>query len=165
MIGQMNSKELYKDVMSFIQPSENVIERLNDMTETKTKFRPTKSFIAVLVILATLIFAGITANAATDGAVAEYINNTVKVLVNGKEADADITIGKNGEKCVRIDSGFKDGTNEIVIENEENGTEDIIHYDVQFEDDGVAFSSDGYVVVKVNNFQEPTTSESKQQID
>lgn len=154
----MNNKELYIDVMSGIQPSEDVIERIMDMTKPKRKFRPRKSLIAVLVIVAMLAFGSITANAATDGAVAEYISNTVKVLVNGKETASSVTTDKNGDKHIKIDGKVTDGANEIVIKDEENGTEDVIHYDIHVEDDGVEWSGDAGYVIEADNFREPTTS-------
>lgn len=157
----MNNKELYIDVMSGIQPSKDVIERIMDMTNQKKKFRPRKSLIAVLVVIAMLAFGGITANAATDGAVAEYISNTVKVLVNGKETDSTVTTDENGGKHIEIDGKVQDGANEIVIKDEENGTEDVVHYDIQFENDGVEWSSDSDVNISADNFQEPTTSVQK----
>ena len=51
----MNNKELYIDVISRIQPSENVIERIMDMTNQKKKFRPRKSLIAVLVVIGIIV--------------------------------------------------------------------------------------------------------------
>ena len=157
----MNNKELYIDVISRIQPSEDVIERIMDMTNQKNKFRPRKSLIAVLVVIAMLAFGGITANAATDGAVAEYISNTVKVLVNGKETDSTVTTDENGEKHVKIDADIKDGENEIIVNNEETGEEEIVHYEIEFEDGGVEWSSSGSksgITIETHNFQEPTTS-------
>lgn len=124
----MNNKELYIDVMSGIQPSENVIERIMDMTDSKRKFKPKKSLIAVLVVIAMLAFGGITANAATDGAVAEYIRNTVKAFVMTDE---------NGEKCAVIVGDMQDGAGEIVVIDEETGEEEIAHYQIAPEDDSV----------------------------
>lgn len=123
----MNNKELYIDVMSGIQPSENVIERIMDMTNQKKKFRPRKGLVAVLIIIATITVGGITANAATDGAVAKYIRNTVKALV---------TTGENGEKLVTID-GKVQGAGEIVLKDENGTTEGVLHYDLQSDDDTV----------------------------
>lgn len=59
----MNNKELYIDVMSDIQPSEDVIERIMDMTkDTKTKKRfklaPSIALVAVFAILVTGVFGG-----------------------------------------------------------------------------------------------------------
>lgn len=154
----MSNKELYKSVMSSVQPSEDVIERIMDMTNAKKKFRPKRGLVAVLVIVAILAFGGITANAATDGAVAEYISDTVKVLVNGKETASTVTTNENGEKHIKIDGKVTDGANEIVIKDEENGTEDVIHYDIQVADDGVEWSGDSDYVIEADNFKEPTTS-------
>lgn len=123
----MNNRELYIDVMSGIQPSENVIERIMDMTDSKRKFKPKKGLIAVLVVIAILAFGGITANAATDGAVAEYISNTLTALV---------TTGENGEKLVTID-GEVQGAGEIVLKDENGTTEGVLHYDIQSDDDTV----------------------------
>lgn len=145
----MNNKKLYIDVISRIQPSEDVIERIMDMTNQKNKFRPRKSLIAVLVVIAMLAFGGITANAATDGAVAEYISNTVKAFV---------TTGENGEKLVKIDGEIQDGAGEIVLIDENGTTEGVLHYDIQSDDDGVEWSSDSDVNISADNFQEPTTS-------
>lgn len=145
----MNNRELYIDVMSGIQPSENVIERIMDMTNQKNKFRPRKSLIAVLVVIAMLAFGGITANAATDGAVAEYISNTLTAFV---------TTGENGEKLVTIDGELQDGAGEIVLIDENGTTEGVLHYDIQSDDDGVEWSIDSDASINANNFQEPTTS-------
>lgn len=137
--------------MSGIQPSENVIERIMDMTDSKRKFKPKKGLIAVLVVIAMLAFGGITANAATDGAVAEYISNTLTALV---------TTGENGEKLVTID-GEVQGAGEIVLKDENGTTEGVLQYDIQSDDDGVEWSSDSDASINANNFQEPTTSAQK----
>lgn len=153
----MNRKE-FKNAMSGVQPSEQTIERIMDMAQSKKRIRIKRGLVTVLVIVAILAFGGITANAATDGAVAEYISDTVKVLVNGKETASSVTTDKNGDKHIKIDGKVTDGANEIVIKDEENGTEDVIRYDIQIEDDGVEWSGDEGYVVEADNFKEPTTS-------
>lgn len=153
----MNRKE-FKNAMSGVQPSDKTIERIMDMAQSKKRIRIKRGLVTVLVIVAILAFGGITANAATDGAVAEYISDTVKVLVNGKETASSVTIDKNGDKHIKIEGKVTDGANEIVIKDEENGTEDVIRYDIQIEDDGVEWSGDAGYVVEADNFKEPTTS-------
>ena len=153
----MNKKE-FKNAMSGVQPSEQTIERIMDMAQSKKRIRIKRGLVTVLLIVAILAFGGITANAATDGAVAEYISDTVKVLVNGKETASSVTTDKNGDKHIKIEGKVTDGANEIVIKDEENGTEDVIRYDIQIEDDGVEWSGDAGYVVEADNFKEPTTS-------
>lgn len=157
----MNNKEMYIEVMSNIQPSEDVIERIMDMTNQKKKIMPRKSLVTVLIVVALLAFGGITANAATDGEVANYISNTVQVLINGKEANSTISKDDNGNDHIKIDGDIQNGSNEIVVKNEKNETEDVLHYNINFGDDYVSWGSDSSKTIEADNFQEPTTSIQK----
>lgn len=57
----MNNRELYKDIMSGIQPSEQSVERIMDMTkESKKKFKlaPALALVACVAIVVTGVFGG-----------------------------------------------------------------------------------------------------------
>lgn len=156
------NKEEFVSVMSGVQSSDETLERIMNMTTPKKHFRVRKSLVVVLAIIMILALGGVSANAATDGAVAEYISNTVKVLVNGKETDSEITTDENGSKHIKINGDLQtNGENEIVIKNDKDGTEQIVHYEIQSNDKETAWSLDGDTYVVANNFQEPTTVAQK----
>lgn len=58
----MNNRDFYKDIMSNVQPSEESVERIFDMSNKKTKKRiklaPVLAFAACLTILVTAVFGG-----------------------------------------------------------------------------------------------------------
>lgn len=85
------NKNDYKKAMSAVRPSDQTVERIMDMTQTKKRRGLKKGIVAVLVILAVLICGGITANAATDGALFE----NVKLFINGEEVAADDFVDYN----------------------------------------------------------------------
>ncbi len=106
----MTNKEKYINSFSGVEPSEEVKERILRMTKTKKRysFKALAVAVAVFVMLA---MAMLTANAATDGAVGEKINEVSKeisekitVLFNGEEVEADCKtetfVDENGNKGV-----------------------------------------------------------------
>ncbi len=76
----------YKEAFSFVVPSESSVERIFDMTK-KRKFN-LRPFLIAAVIMTFLAVSMVSANAATDGAIAEGIDRaieSVKILINGEE--------------------------------------------------------------------------------
>lgn len=155
----MNNRELYKEAMSGIRPSPLVIERILDMTETKKKYMPKKGLVAVLVIISLFIIGCVTANAATDGAVAEYISNSVRVFINGKEIDADIIKAENGENKIVLKESIPvpDGDAEVVIV-ERDEMENDVWIDIQSDENGVEIVKNSDTIIEADGFYEPTTA-------
>lgn len=88
------NKTNYKNTFSQIHPSDEIVERILDMTNKKQPIVFKKAFAIVLVIALIICSAGIMADATTDGEVSEKISEVadnvskkIKVLINGKEAD------------------------------------------------------------------------------
>ncbi len=76
----------YKEAFSVVVPSESSVERIFDMTK-KRKFN-LRPFLIAAVIMTFLAVSMVSANAATDGAIAEGIDKaieSVKILINGEE--------------------------------------------------------------------------------
>ncbi len=155
----MNKNE-YKKAMSGVHPSDQVIERIMDMTDNKKRKGFKKGLIAVLVVMSVLLCTGLTANAATDGAVADAINesiNKVKIKINGKEVDADAKLKKYVDQNGRTVSEYE-------ISIPENDAK--IEGEIISDGEGVEFSSgstgvEGDVRIETDDFIEPTTSTDK----
>lgn len=154
----MTDREFYKEAMSGIQPSELVIERILDMTETKKIFMPKKSIAVLVAIVALFVIGCVSANAATDGAVADYISQTVRVIINGKETTPRVTTNENGDQQIELDLDMDEGVNEIEIYSEEGGTTTAVHYEIKIDEDGVEAGGNGDVLISANNYIEPTTA-------
>lgn len=157
------NKNDYKKAMSGVHPSEQAVERIMDMTNSKKRKGFKKGLIAVLVVMAVLFCSGLTANAATDGAVAQTISegiNSIKLKINGKEVEADKYISNVGEYV--DDKGRTVSEYEISIPDEDAK----IDYEIAKDDDGVEFnmSAEGVmdeIQIETDDVTEPTTSENK----
>ena len=74
-------RDNYKKAFSQINPSEETIERIFEMTEKKRFKRIHKGLIIAVALIAVLLCGSLTANAATDGALFEGIS----LIMNGEE--------------------------------------------------------------------------------
>lgn len=163
----MNKNE-YKKAMSGVHPSEQAVERIMDMTNSKRRKGLRKGVIAVLVILSVLLCSGLTANAATDGAVAEAINQGIKRItlrINGEEVDPDkylVSYNKHIDENGKTVEKYGYALHEDV--NVEDGAS--IEYEVITDDEGVEIRAEGSGVdgefqIETEDFIEPTTSTNK----
>ena len=76
-------RDNYKKAFSQINPSEETIEKIFEMTEKKRSKKIRKGLIIAVALVATLLCGAFTANAATDGALFEGIG----LIINGQEVD------------------------------------------------------------------------------
>lgn len=106
----MTNKEKYINSFSGVKPSEEVKERILSMTKLKKRYS-FKALAVAAAVFVMLAMAMLTANAATDGAVGEKINEVSKeisekitILFNGEEIEADckttVITDENGNKGV-----------------------------------------------------------------
>lgn len=105
------NKEYYKNAFSKVCPSEEAIERMLCMTETRKKTFRHKGLIIVLAVIAALVCGTFTVNAATDGA----LFGKVKIIINGDEVTPAEHI-KNYKTHVNND-GYKITSYEIYAPN------------------------------------------------
>ncbi|MCM1544378.1 MAG: hypothetical protein NC110_03680 [Ruminococcus sp.] len=77
------NKENYKQTFSGIYPSDEVIERIFEMTEKKTKRIRFKTMLVVAAIIALFACATLTANAATNNALLDGMN----MIINGEDVN------------------------------------------------------------------------------
>ena len=121
----MTNKEKYINSFSGVKPSEEVKERILSMTRLKKRysFKALAVAVAVFVMLA---MAMLTANAATDGAVGEKLNEV------SKEISEKITILFNGEKIeadckttvITAENGNKGGISTIILPDASDSSKD-----------------------------------------
>lgn len=127
-------KNEYKNAFSKVHPSDEAIERIMDMTNTKQAKSIKRVLIMAMVIISILCSFGVMANAATDGAVtdaisevADVISKKVHVLVNGKEVEQKVIISEetdeNGNTVYygEVDITSPDGDTDSYIEFEFEG--------------------------------------------
>lgn len=140
----MTNKEKYINSFSGVEPSEEVKERILSMTRLKKRYS-FKALAVVVAVFVLLAMAMLTANAATDGAVGEKINEVSKeisekitVLFNGEEVEADCKtetfVDENGNKGVIstiILPGVSDSSGD---EKPESYAEIVVEYDKALED-------------------------------
>lgn len=99
------NKNKYKEAFSKIQPSDNVEERIVNMTTNRKNFISFKRvLITALVVVSLLCSVGVFANAATDGAVGEAISQVAEkviVFINGEKTEQELVleegVGKDGK--------------------------------------------------------------------
>lgn len=115
------NKNKYKEAFSKIQPSDNVEERIVNMTTNRKNFISFKRvLITALVVVSLLCSVGVFANAATDGAVGEAISQVAEkviVFINGEKTEQDLLIieegvGKDGEPYYKGEVQIKDSDGE-----------------------------------------------------
>lgn len=76
-------RDNYKKAFSQINPSEETIERIFEMTEKKHVKKVYKGLIIAVAVIVTLLCGALTANAATDGALFEGIS----LIVSGEKVN------------------------------------------------------------------------------
>lgn len=109
------SKKQYTEAFSNIHPSDEVIERIMNMTEKKhfTNFGKVLA-VSVAIISIFLSMGLVVANAATDGAVSEAVSeafenvsNKITILINGNETQANVSVTEktnvNGEQYIEAE--------------------------------------------------------------
>ena len=110
-------RDNYKKAFSQINPSEETIERIFEMTEKKHIQKIHKGLIIAVAVIATLLCGSLTANAATNGALFDGI----VLMINGEEVNWK-------EHIVSYNSYV-----------EEDGTE-VEEYEFEVEDDDISGS-------------------------
>lgn len=151
----MSKMEKYVSFMSDIQPSEEIIERIMDMSSKSRKnIRMSKRMIIATVVIIILACGVISANAATDGAVNDYIRDKISVLINGEKTNAEYFTDEDGTKHIILKGDIPEG--EVVIQG--NGEESIFEYKITKDENGVEFGSNSDAILSAENFYEPTTS-------
>lgn len=128
----MNKTE-YKEAFSKVQPSDETLERIMNMTNRKKNKSFKRVLITALVIISLVCSIGVIANAATDGAVSEVVSEVVEnvskkviVLINSKETEQEIIleegVGEDGEPYYKgeISVTSPDGDEKAYLEFEMN---------------------------------------------
>ena len=163
-------KKLYKKTFSHVRPSDDTLERILNMTNKKQTIILRKVFATVLIIALLICTAGIVANAATDGKVAEKISEVAdnaskkfKVLINGKESENFELVTETDEKGVtyyKANIDLPEGS--VTVEGIDETLTDIIDVIVESSDEegDYVFSGDKYVVIITDGDEAyvPTTS-------
>ncbi len=146
----MNSKDLFFSIGGI---DEELIETAEKKERMNMMFK--RRLLVVLAIISLFTILCISANAATEGAIAEYISSKITVLINGEKVEADSFTDENGTKHIKLNGDIPDG--EVVIRSEDGETEDIFRYEIQKDENSVEFSADSDTVLEADNFQVPTT--------
>lgn len=108
-------RDNYKKAFSQINPSEETIEKVFEMTEKKHFNRIRKGLIIAIALIAILLCGSLTANAATDGALFEGIT----LIMNGEKVDLkDYIVNHNSYVD---EDGAKVEEYEFHIDEDENG--------------------------------------------
>ncbi len=118
----MNKK--YKEAFIGVAPDDKSVERIFDMTKTKTKRTRFKTLLVAAVVMGVLMGTLFTANAVTDGAV---LDKAVSVIINGQK----VTLDDENCKTVVSDSG-----NEYKIYHFDVTDEDGFAADIEFACEG-----------------------------
>lgn len=112
MNGTMN-KKYYKSAFSKVCPSEEAIERMLCMTETRKKTFRHKGLIIVLAVIAALVCGTFTVNATTDG----KLFGNIRVILNGEEVNPEdhnikckAYVDEEGRKIIVEETYNPDGT-------------------------------------------------------
>lgn len=111
-------RDNYKKAFSQINPSEETIERIFEMTEKKRYKRVRKGFIIAIALIAVLLFGVLTANAATDGALFEgmqlsFTGTSDSIwLTSGTPTDKISFVDENGNTVEQYDFDC-DGDGEV----------------------------------------------------
>lgn len=108
-------RDNYKKAFSQINPSEETIERIFEMTEKKRLKRIHKGLIIAVALIAVLLCGSLTANAATDGALFEGIS----LVMSGEKVDWKDYI--SNYKSYVADDGAKVEKYEFDLDGDGNG--------------------------------------------
>ena len=120
----MTNKEKYINSFSGVEPSDEIKERILNMTSTK-KSRSFKALAVVVAVLLTFAATMLTANAATDGALGEKIGEVgkeitekVRVMLNGEEVDVTV------KQSVYTDENGDSSIFEVIVPDDFPASED-----------------------------------------
>lgn len=104
----MTNKEKYINSFSGVEPSDEFNERIFNMTEPKRR-TPLRVVAVIAVVIATMMLAMLTANAAADGEIVEKISEAGKafvVLLNGEtikaKVDKTVITDENGNEIADV---------------------------------------------------------------
>lgn len=104
----MTNKEKYINSFSGVEPSDKIKERIFSMTEPKRR-TPLRVVAVIAVVIATMMLAMLTANAAADGEIVEKISEAGKafvVLLNGEtvraKVDKTVITDENGNEIANV---------------------------------------------------------------
>ena len=125
------NKENYKNTFSKVFPSDEIIDKIFDVTVEKSRRRlKHKGLIIVLAVIFTLICGTFTVNAAIDGALFE----NVKVFIDGHQVDTEDYVknyksykdNKTGENVVsyNIEVSDENDDNEPIVAEYYRRTDD-----------------------------------------
>lgn len=152
-------RDNYKKAFSQINPSEETIERIFEMTEKKRLKRMPKGLIIAIALVATLLFGALTANAATNGALFDGIS----LIMNSEEVNLKdyiiyynpSSVDEEGNKVevYKVDlDGEGNGEPPVTFEVDETGDvhiSTVLNVTLENEDNGhVEYSLDLYESAK-----------------
>lgn len=133
------NKDNYKNAFSQVRPSEETVERIFEMSETKKRgFIRHKGLIAIVACLIALLCGTLTANAATDGALFEGL----KLVVNGE--DVDIADYIKSHKEYETDDGIVVNEYEFELDDKDGSLE------FSLSKDGESDADTGIIIQKNN---------------
>ena len=122
------NKQYYKSAFSSVRPSEEVSERILEMTNTKKRIHISKSIFAFAAILSILMCSIIAADAASDGAISQNVKDTVN------DTAQKVTYFINGKKVSETEAGYTsafDGHTMEIIDKDGNKVAEATFEDVE----------------------------------
>lgn len=144
MNGTMN-KEYYKNAFSKVCPSEEAIERMLCMTDTRKKTFRHKGLIIVLAVIAVLVCGTFTVNAATDGA----LFGKVKIIINGDEVNPTehiknykTYVDDEGNKITSFEVESPDGSRQSFSYGTNDEEDENLEANINVNDDGTHNSAE-----------------------
>lgn len=163
----MNNKSKYMESFSGVHHSDELTERILNMTDKRYhKIKFSKMLVCAVVVIITIVCGCMTVNAATDGAVSDFVEKKISILINGKEAETNVVEHKE----IVDENGNKSDYYKIEAQND-NGVDTFEYYEKQYGDcaeviveantDSVgAEEADGVIEFQLNtdDICEPTTS-------
>ncbi len=139
------NKEYYKNTFSMVCPSEEAIERMLCMTETRKKTFRHKGLIIVLAVIAALVCGTFTVNAATDGA----LFDKVKIFINGDEVNPTehiknykTYVDDEGRKITSFEVESSDGSRQSFAYGTNDEEDENLEANINVNDDGAHNSAE-----------------------
>ena len=139
------NKEYYKNTFSMVCPSEEAIERMLCMTETRKKTFRHKGLIIVLAVIAALVCGTFTVNAATDGA----LFDKVKIFINGDEVNPTehiknykTYVDDEGNKITSFEVESPDGSRQSFAYGTNDEEDENLEANINVNDDGAHNSAE-----------------------
>ena len=139
------NKEYYKNAFSKVCPSEEAIERMLCMTETRKKTFRHKGLIIVLAVIAALVCGTFTVNAATDGA----LFGKVKIIINGDEVNPTehiknykTYVDDEGNKITSFEVESPDGSRQSFSYGTNDEEDENLEANINVNDDGTHNSAE-----------------------